>query len=403
MAEQEIISYLSAHLGELIPGVHEVQREAVLPGGKTIDIHAKDAEGRDLFVEFKPEFKKRDLGPLVDYYSAVLNTESKDPKLILVGFRIDPEVRKTLRSLKVDFVPLAHLSIPRELLREWAGDIVRARERIVSPKQAKFLSLLGREGPRVFTTEDIAETLGVSRVHASQVSRRLLSRGWLSRIEEGKYLFIPAEYGYEERYPPMHPFLVGSLLVKPYYFSFATANAYYGFTTQTRSTVYIATTNRKRPLVWQGSKFRFVTMKPNRFFGFHGIQVDGQEAQMALPEKAIVDSFLRPELSGGMPEVAQVLANSQGKINGEVLVNFTFRIRSRSVVHRMGFLLDLLSQHGVKILSDDLRSKLLNAVGRAPVHLVSIRRYGRQGTYHKTWNLYCNLPPEELLSELRVR
>jgi len=253
------------------------------------------------------------------------------------------------------------------------------------------------------TVRDVATRFKLSPNHASQLVGRLRKKGWLSKIERGKFLFIPAEYGYDERFPPMHPLLAGSVLVRPYYYSYATANAHYGLTTQARSTVFLATTRRRPPVVWQGHRFRFVHMKPGRFFGYVRATVDDSEIHVASLEKAVVDSILRSELAGGLPEVVLVLANAIEKVDQERLVDYAIRMRSRSVIQRLGFLSDFLVESGMRGLRAASRARLLTAVGETPVRLASVARYGTGGSLNKPWKLYSNFPLEELKSDLRLR
>lgn len=401
--EREVLSYLSSHVGDLYPGYHVRQEQAPLPSLGHVDIHAKDEEGHDLFLEFRPELRKHDLGWIVDFYSAVTNLVPSKPALAFVGFRADPEVRKVLKQLDVDFIPLSRLPIEKVQLRKWWEQVQGRRARLLPPEESRTVSYLQSHRAQAVTVRDLASVFGISQNHASQLVRRLERKGWLSKIERGKFLYIPAEYGYDERFPPMHPFLPGSVLISPYYYSFATANAHYGLTTQIRSTVFLATTRRKPPVVWRGNRFRFVNMRPARFFGYVRVIVDQAEVRMASLEKAVIDSILRSDLAGGLPEVVAVLANAMPRADEGRLLDYAIRMRSRSVVQRLGFLLDFLEKSGERTVSDASRTRLLKAVGNSPVHLASVRRYGAGGVFNKTWRLYVNLSPAELLSELRVR
>jgi len=55
---------------------------------------------------------------------------------------------------------------------------------------------------------------------------------------------IPAERG-EHAFPDTNPLFIGSVLVTPYYFSFATAAFLWSLSTQAAATVYVATATRK--------------------------------------------------------------------------------------------------------------------------------------------------------------
>jgi len=403
VSEQEIVSYLKNHLHELIPGIHATKEEVSLPLGKLVDIHARDRKGRDVFVEFKPEFKIRDIGRIIDYSSAVANSETKNPRLILLGFRASPEVRKALRRLAVEFVPLSSLEVPKEILGQWTAKLQFERERNLPPEEAKLGSYLQSREAALVAVQDLARYLNVSRNYASQLAVRLSRRGWLDRIAAGRYLYIPIEHGYEQRFPPMSPFVAGSVLVEPYYFGFGTANSYYGFTPQSRSTFYIATTLRKEPIAWRGISYRFVHLGLHQFFGFRLVLRDGRTVQMSVPEKTIVDPIHRPNFSGGMPEIVQAIVRSSGKIDQSRMVRFGISMRSKSLVQRLGYLLEILSTEGLLSFDSRLRSRLEDSIGSSPVHLGSVAKYGSKGHYNSAWRIYRNIPMSDLLGEVRVR
>lgn len=87
----------------------------------------------------------------------------------------------------------------------------------------------------------------------------------------------------------------------------ATANHFYGLSTQVPATVYVATTKTKRPTEIRGVEYRFVTLKPSRFFGYQKARVYTAEVMIAEPEKAVVDSLDKMSYAGGIAEVARVV------------------------------------------------------------------------------------------------
>lgn len=68
-------------------------------------------------------------------------------------------------------------------------------------------------------------------------------RRWLAPMVSGEYELIPAERG-DYAFTDTNPLFIGSVLVQPYYFSYATAAFFHGLSTQASATVYIATTTR---------------------------------------------------------------------------------------------------------------------------------------------------------------
>jgi len=70
---------------------------------------------------------------------------------------------------------------------------------------------------------------------------------WLARIQAGTYELIPAERG-EHAFADTNPLFLGSVLVQPYYYSFATAAFLYELSPQASQVIFIATSqDQPRP------------------------------------------------------------------------------------------------------------------------------------------------------------
>jgi len=167
--------------------------------------------------------------------------------------------------------------------------------RSFSPLEARLILHLEWEKQPVVTVEEAMAILDCSYDHARQVLHRLAQRRWLTPITPGKYELIPAERG-EHAFPDTNPLFIGSVLVTPYYFSFATAAFFWGLSTQAAATVYVATTTRKarRVLDVRGKTYRLVVQPAYQFFGAVEADAYGSRVMMAEPEKAIVDALDRP-------------------------------------------------------------------------------------------------------------
>ena len=158
--------------------------------------------------------------------------------------------------------------------------------RSLSPLESRLILHLEWEKQPVVTIEETMAILGCSYDHTRQVLHRLAQRHWLARITPGTYELIPAERG-EHAFPDTNPLFIGSTLVEPYYFSFATAAFFYGLSTQAAATVYIATTVRKgrRLLTVRGKAYRLVVQPAHKFFGAVEVDAYGNQVMMAEPEK----------------------------------------------------------------------------------------------------------------------
>jgi predicted transcriptional regulator of viral defense system len=271
--------------------------------------------------------------------------------------------------------------------------------RPLSAQESQLILRLEWEKQPVVTIAETMAILGISYDQARQVLSRLARRRWLAPIVPGKYELIPAERG-EYAFADTNPLFIGSVLVQPYYFSYATAAFFHGLSTQAAATVYIATTTRREGLlVVRDKEYRLVTQPAHKFFGAQDVDAYGSHVQMAGPEKAVLDCLDRPQHAGDIPEVAAMLWHGKGRLNWSVLADYALRFRSQSLVQRLGYLADLLSLP----MAGEPRERLLRGSGRNTCYLGQPSRWGRGGAYNATWRVVDNVPRRELLGDVEVR
>jgi len=271
--------------------------------------------------------------------------------------------------------------------------------RSLSPLESKLILHLEWDKQPVVTIEETMDILGCSYDHARQILHRLTQRRWLARITPGTYELIPAERG-EHAFPDTNPLFIGSTLVEPYYFSFATAAFFHGLSTQASATVYIATTVRKgrRLLTVRGKAYRLIVQPAHKFFGAVEVDAYGSRVMMAEPEKTVVDALDRPEYAGDIPEIAAMLRRGQGQLDWDRLADYALRVESQTLVQRLGYLAELLNAP----LGTSARNRLLAGVGKSTPYLGRLSQWGTGGEYDATWHIIVNVPRRELLAEIEV-
>lgn len=404
--EELIENYVVENLRKTFPGTKLVERSKLLPGGYNIDLHLVSKKGEHIFVEVKGDkIKLSQVGRFLNYYSAISNVEPplKNFKFVVIGESIDQKAKDIFNRLGISFIPLSELGMSKEILEKILEERRKQRLRMLTPLEAGLVSRWEADNTKIVTVKNVVKQLGSRRNYAWAVIHRLEEKKWLERIKRGFYLFIPAEYGYEERFPPMDPLLVGSVLVEPYYYSYATSNAHYGFTTQIRPTVYIATTKAKRDFKWKDNRFKFVTLSESKFFGYREVGFQGVKVSIASPEKSIVDSVDKVKYAGGIEEVTSVIYSGlKGKVDCKKLVDYAIKMNSYSMVQRLGFLLDFLQKEGLIEFPSRKKEDLLKHVGKTTIYLASTRKYRKGGDFNKDWNIVQNVPRDRLLSEIII-
>jgi predicted transcriptional regulator of viral defense system len=271
--------------------------------------------------------------------------------------------------------------------------------RSLSSVESRLILHLEWEQQPVVTIEETMDILDCSYNHARQILHRLTERCWLARITPGTYELIPAGRG-EHAFPDTNPLFLGSTLVEPYYFSFATAAFFHGLSTQASATVYIATTARKgrRLLTVRGKRCRLVVQPDHKFFGAVEVDAYGSQVMMARPEKTVVDALDRPQYAGDVPEIAGMLRRGRGQLDWSRLADYALRFRSQALVQRLGYLADLLDVR----LGTGVRDQFLAGVGKSTSYLGRTGEWGTGGDYDATWRIVDNVPRRELLAEIEI-
>ena len=84
--------------------------------------------------------------------------------------------------------------------------------------------------------------------------------------------------------------------------------------------------------------------QPRKFFGIEDKWVTKQEkVKVSNPEKTVIDALMRPELCGGITEIAKGIWLKKHDLNYQKLLNYSRRIKVKAVAKRLGFILEVLN------------------------------------------------------------
>jgi predicted transcriptional regulator of viral defense system len=263
----------------------------------------------------------------------------------------------------------------------------------LSHAEATLLTELAAKGKDIFTIRDAYELLGPGRPTRDTLER-LVDKGWLERIERGKYLIVPLEAG-PDRVWTEDAFVIGSHLASPSMVAYWSALSHWNLTDQGPRVTYVQTPARKenRTPVVLGMRFRIVRVKEEKFFGGRAVRVGESPVQVTDPEKTLVDCLDRPELSGGVAEVARALREGDGELDWTLATRYLQRFRSGAVVKRLGFLVEssALSHPPTESILDEWQDLL--TAGISLLDPSSPREAHRIAT---RWRMGVNLPEEGL-------
>ncbi len=199
----------------------------------------------------------------------------------------------------------------------------------------EILKAMAKEN-QVFSFDQLYQKTHIKKEMLKVILFRMEEKGFIERIEKGKYLIIPL--GSEKGKYTLHEFIIASYLVKPYALSYWSALHHYGFTEQIPSTVFVQTTARKKKSRMEifGANYQIVRVKEDKFFGVRKEWIEDTRVSVTDKEKTIIDCFDKPHYAGGIIEVAKALRNSS--LNYDKLREYALKLDNFAVVRRLGYL-----------------------------------------------------------------
>jgi predicted transcriptional regulator of viral defense system len=233
-----------------------------------------------------------------------------------------------------------------------------------------------------FTPSLLADLFRLDRRRAYRLVAQLKKKALITEVEKGKYLLL----GLEPERVLSNPLFIASHLVAPAYVSYWSALHFYGFTEQVPLTTFVATTKKKRPVTFRDYRFRFVTIKPSKFFGYRRELVGDLPIIVADEAKAIVDSLDLSDYAGGLGEIAKALRAALEVVDVDTLVQYANQMGDKSLGSRLGYLLETLGQPAEGLIKSDSPVKL-DVSG------------SRSGATDPRWQVIVNVPERSLIPQ----
>lgn len=209
-------------------------------------------------------------------------------------------------------------------------------------KEAEFLATFAAESKSIFTTAQAQEFWG-EPMYTSNVLGRLEKGGWLYRLERGVYVIVPLEAG-PERLWSESALVLAPHLIQPSAIAYWSALHYWQLTEQLPRTVFVQSTARKHQSekTILGLAFRFISVVETKFFAVIRRTLNGQPFYVTDREKTLVDVADRPELSGGILQLAQALQVAQTTLDWEQFDVYLQRWPTTAPLKRLGYLVEML-------------------------------------------------------------
>jgi predicted transcriptional regulator of viral defense system len=256
---------------------------------------------------------------------------------------------------------------------------------------AEVLLRLSGEGKSIFSLAEAQAITGTAYEATSMLLSELARKGWLVRLVPGKYLIVPLEAGLES-IPMGDRFVIAHQILDPlpYYISHYSAMELHQMTTQPVNVVHVTVPRQRTSRTIAGVEYRFIYANPRSFWGYEAFWATRQDqVQVSDLEKTLLDGATRPDLCGGLAELAKGLWLRKDDLDDRSLVTYAERLAHRAAAKRLGFLLETYGLGRPETLGS-LQGLVNERYALLDPTLPD------QGPYRARWRLRINLDPDEL-------
>lgn len=258
----------------------------------------------------------------------------------------------------------------------------------LGPREAEFLASLAAETDHRFTIRDAVDFWGRPEM-AWKKLWRLEQKGWIARIERGKYIIIPLEAGSERTWSE-DPYLIAKMLVEPAVIAYWSAIRYWNWSEQLPNIMFIQTTRRKktpRRKVF-GIPYEIVTITKKKFFGYTKQRRNEIDFWVTDKEKTLIDCADDLRRGGSLEGLIKAVIEGTKEISWDKLGKYIDRFPNGAVKKRLGFLFETLIPE-VPQIAKNLLNKWQSELTAGISPLVpGVRKPGKIST---RWRLLINM------------
>jgi len=270
-------------------------------------------------------------------------------------------------------------------------DKYHATFKTLGPRAAQLFTELNEQRRTTFALSDVEAITHLSASSARNLVHKAQQRGLVTRLKPGLYNLVPFELGRATEHIG-NPYLIAREVAgnAPYYLSHGTALELHRMLTQPNLIIYVSCARRIRPQMIGGYEYQFVLVTEAQMFGIAKHWVTKEQCVMISDmERTIIDSLRRPDLAGGITEIAKGLWMKRDSLNIERLIEYALRLDVGAVLRRLGYLLERNGMANETTLQP-LRNKLSATYQRLDPVLP------QEGSFLSRWRLRLNVSPEEL-------
>jgi predicted transcriptional regulator of viral defense system len=246
-------------------------------------------------------------------------------------------------------------------------------------EQQDFLKLLNDHEVDIFSISGVEKLLNTKVANLNSILENLVSKGFLSRIEKGKY--CRANFNDEK--------VIGCFIAGSSSIAYWSALNYHGLTEQFPNNVFIQTPNLKKSKIIFGTTYKFVKVAPRKITGILTLGQGNRKYRVTDVEKTIVDCFDLLQHSGGYAELTR--AFNQAKLNSSKMIDYSKVIDNLAAIKRMGFLAEFFDKKGLKTFVKYAKQRINEKYN------VFDPLGTNKGEFVKEWRLRLNITRDEIL------
>jgi predicted transcriptional regulator of viral defense system len=245
--------------------------------------------------------------------------------------------------------------------------------------QNDFVKYLEKEETLIFEVQNLKYTLDLNNRVINEIVENLVVKGFLSRIERGKYCRINFR---DEN-------VIGTFLAKDSAVAYWSALNLHGLTEQFPNKIFIQTPQLKKRVEFAGTTYQFIKIQSNKKTGIVFNGYGNYKYPVTDLEKTIVDCFDLPQYSGGFAELIRAFYNA--KLNAKKLIDYCNAVNNIAVIKRLGFLAELFEKKNLSSFVKFAKSKVNRSYNLFDIFSENT------GEPNNDWYLRMNLSKENVL------
>lgn len=167
---------------------------------------------------------------------------------------------------------------------------------------------------------------------------RWVKTGKIYQLRRGLYSIAPP---YQKNAP--HPFLVANHLQKASYVSLQSALSFFGLIPEVVNMITSVSTGRPERLETPLGTYEFRHLKTEFFFGYQMVELSGQSAFVATPEKALLDLIYLQPGGDSIAYLKELRLQNTEKLDKDLLLKQSRKFNTPKLQNAVKGILQLIS------------------------------------------------------------